>query len=115
MLHYMVNMSRVLDDTKLPPSSLGANRRLLHLIGHAPLWLDHMGKKGNKMKRIKCFFGFHEYKLYSYQNGVDIHGPNKEYYHELNHICQKCGKIKTSQGSGKLTDEEFSKLFFEDK
>lgn len=59
------------------------------------------------MKSFKCLFGFHDLKLTSYQNGMYGSKPYLEYYHYLNYVCIKCGKIKVFKGRGNLTHEKF--------
>lgn len=63
------------------------------------------------MKSLKCVFGFHNYYPYSFQNGICSDDIDREYYHFINNICAKCGKIKTYQGRGHFNQELFSKVY----
>ena len=66
------------------------------------------------MRNVKCFIGEHNYKIYSYQNGIlkqtDYDENSIKYYHNINFICTDCGKIKSQRGCGNLTNEQFEEI-----
>lgn len=59
-----------------------------------------------------CFFGFHDWKIYSVFNYIDTSYDDNSSSHALSLICLNCKKTKkiSHWGAGHLTDEQIEKI-----